>query len=173
MAVHAALTGHIVLSTLHTNDAAGAFPRLIDMDIEPFLITSSVHTVIAQRLARKVCQECKQEVKIEKEELEEIEEEIARMPKHVQEEMHRTERKFYKGAGCPVCGGKGYKGRIGIFEVLDVSEPVRKLILQRLSNTDIAAQAVKEGMVTMIQDGIVKAMRGLTSMEEVWRVTKE
>lgn len=172
MAVHAALTGHIVLSTLHTNDAAGAFPRLIDMGVEPFLITSSVHTVIAQRLARKICPECKEEIEMSKEELEEIMAQVAAMPEESRKELE-DHLKFYRGKGCDRCGGKGYQGRLGIFEVLDVSEPVRDLVLQRSSGAAITEQAVKEGMVTMIQDGIVKATRGLTTIEEVWRVTRE
>jgi type IV pilus assembly protein PilB len=173
MAVHAALTGHIVLSTLHTNDAAGAFPRLIDMEVEPFLLTSSIHTVIAQRLARKICDVCKEEIKIPAAELKEIEDEIKKMPADIQKEVKKTKMKFYHGKGCDTCGGKGYKGRIGIFEVLDVSEPIRELVLQRSSGSAITAQATKEGMVTMIQDGILKAIKGLTTIEEVWRVTRE
>lgn len=173
MAVHAALTGHIVLSTLHTNDAAGAFPRLIDMGVEPFLITSSVHTVIAQRLARLICPECKEKVEIPKEELAEVMEQVKAMPEAVREGINQKELAFYHGKGCEKCGGKGYKGRAGIFEVLDVTEPVRDLILKRSSNTDITRQAVEEGMVTMVQDGILKALMGKTTLQEVWRVTKE
>lgn len=173
MAIHAALTGHVVLSTLHTNDAAGAFPRLIDMHIEPFLITSSVHTVIAQRLSRKICLNCKEEIELPEPEVKEIREEIERMPKEVQEGIKKDKLVFYHGKGCDVCGGKGYKGRIGVFEVLNVTEPIRDLVLKRSSGTSITEQAIKEGMVTMVQDGIVKALRGDTTMEEVWRVTKE
>lgn len=174
MAIHAALTGHVVLSTLHTNDAAGAFPRLIDMGIEPFLITSALHTVVAQRLARKVCQECKHEVKLEKEALTDVKKEIERMPKGVKDSLKGKTMKFYAGKGCDACSGKGYKGRIGVFEVLNVSEEIRGLVLQRSSGSDIAEMAInKGGMVTMIQDGILKALEGLTTMEEVWRVTRE
>lgn len=173
MAIHAALTGHIVLSTLHTNDSAGAFPRLIDMKIEPFLITSSVHTVIAQRLTRKVCQNCLEEVKYEKEAIKEIEVEIAKMHENVRKDIAKMPLKFYRGKGCDSCGDKGYKGRLGVFEVLNVTEPIRELVLKRSSGEEVAAQARKEGMVTMVQDGIVKALRGLTTMEEVWRVTRE
>jgi len=172
MAIHAALTGHIVLSTLHTNDAAGTFPRLIDMGIEPFLVTSSIHTAIGQRLARKICQECKKEIELTKEELADIETDIQKMPAEVRESLGK-ERKFYQGAGCPACGGKGYKGRLGIFEVLDVTEPIRSLIAKRASGAEITAEAVKEGMVTMAQDGVIKALKGLTTIQEVWRVTRE
>lgn len=173
MAIHAALTGHIVLSTLHTNDSAGAFPRLIDMHIEPFLITSSIHTVIAQRLARKICEACKEEVELSKEELSEIMEEVERMPDGTRKDVKKDDLHFYHGKGCDACGGKGYKGRIGIFEVLNVTEPIRSLVLKRSSGAEITAQAVEEGMVTMIQDGIVKATKGMTTIEEVWRVTRE
>jgi type IV pilus assembly protein PilB len=173
MAIHAALTGHVVLSTLHTNDAAGAFPRLIDMHIEPFLMTSSIHTVIAQRLARKLCPDCQEEVKVSALELSEVKAEIARMTPEVKKQLNSKSLKFFKGKGCETCGGKGYKGRIGVFEVLNVTEPIRELILKRSSGAVITEQAIKEGMVTMPQDGIVKALRGQTSLEEVWRVTKE
>jgi len=172
MAIHAALTGHIVLSTLHTNDAAGAFPRLIDMKIEPFLITSSIHTVIAQRLARKICPDCKEEIQLPKEGVAEVQVEIDKMPENERKAVGKT-LKFYHGKGCDSCGGKGYKGRLGIFEVLNVSEPVRELVLKRSSGAEITAQAVKEGMVTMVQDGLLKALKGLTTLEEVWRVTRE
>jgi type IV pilus assembly protein PilB len=174
MAIHAALTGHIVLSTLHTNDAAGAFPRLIDMHIEPFLITSSIHTVIAQRLARKVCGECKEEVQLPKQELADIQKEVDSMPADSKEMLKKEgPLKFYHGKGCDACGGKGYKGRIGVFEVLNVSEPIREFVMSRSSGAVITGQAIKEGMVTMAQDGIIKASRGLTTIEEVWRVTRE
>ncbi|HSI21000.1 MAG TPA: ATPase, T2SS/T4P/T4SS family [Verrucomicrobiae bacterium] len=172
MAIHAALTGHIVLSTLHTNDAAGAFPRLIDMGIEPFLITSSVHTVIAQRLTRKICEDCKEELHLSKEEMAEIDEEIARMPKDVREAI-KDKRTLYHGKGCDSCGGKGYKGRLGVFEVLDVTEPVRDLVLKRSSGLTITEEAISNGMVTMVQDGILKALNGDTTISEVWRVTRE
>lgn len=173
MAVHAALTGHIVLSTLHTNDAAGAFPRLIDMGIEPFLITSSVHTVIAQRLARKVCPDCKEKISLSDAELEEIEVEIRKMPKEQRDEIEGKPREFWRGKGCDTCDGKGYKGRIGIFEVLNVTEEIRQLVLKRSSGATISEVAVHDGMVTMVQDGILKALRGDTTIEEVWRVTRE
>ena len=173
MAVQAALTGHIVLSTLHTNDAAGAFPRLTDMGIEPFLLTSSVHTIIGQRLTRKICQACKYEVSILDTELDEVKGHVKEMPAAVQEQIAKQDIKFYMGKGCDVCSGKGYKGRIGVFEVLDVTEPIRELVLKRSSGAAITKQATSEGMVTMTQDGIVKALRGQTSLEEVWRVTRE
>lgn len=176
MAIQAALTGHVVLSTLHTNDAAGAFPRLIDMGVEPFLITSSVHTVIAQRLARKLDQDRKQERALEGEELAEVVAALETLPKDLKEELEKEgiDLKHPKVFD-PIAtdGHTGYSGRIGIFEVLDVSEKVRSLILERGSGDKIREQAVAENMLTMVQDGIVKALRGITSLQEVWRVTKE
>ena len=162
MAVHAALTGHLVFSTLHTNDAAGAIPRLIDMGVEPFLLNSSLNAVIAQRLCRKICENCKEERPVPSEILQ-----------AVRNEMKLKKAVFYKGRGCPICNQTGYKGRIGIFEVLGVSEAIKKLIGQRASADAIQKQAIKEGMLTLKQDGILKALDGITTIEEVWRVTKE
>lgn len=179
MAIHAALTGHIVLSTLHTNDAAGAFPRLIDMGIEPFLITSSIHTVVAQRLVRILDPEHRSERKLTGSELDEVLEEIEKLPdstrKMLQDEgidlKHPT---FYEPVVDLANGIKGFKGRMGVFEVLDVTEKIRDLVAQRSSGEKITEVAIKENeMLTMLQDGLVKAMRGMTTLEEVWRVTKE
>jgi len=173
MAVQAALTGHIVLSTLHTNSSAGAFPRLIDMGLEPFLITSSVHTVIAQRLARKICPDCIEDTDVSDEEKDDVKKIIDAMPDDLRKEWEGKPLKFKKGKGCEHCSNTGYKGRMGIFEVLDVTPPIQELILKRSSDYEINKQAVKEGMASMIQDGIGKALRGLTTLTEVWRVTKE
>jgi type IV pilus assembly protein PilB len=176
MAVQAALTGHVVLSTLHTNDAAGSFPRLIDMGIEPFLITSSIHTVIAQRLARMLDPDQRKERTLEGEELEEVLKEIEGMPDETKADLEKDGVNLkHPVMYIPVAedGHNGYKGRIGIFEVLNVSEEIRSLILQRSSGSNINQEAVKSGMLTMVQDGIVKALKGLTSLEEVWRVTRE
>jgi len=173
MAVHAALTGHVVLSTLHTNDAAGAMPRLVDMDVEPFLLTSSVNTIVGQRLGRKICEECKEEIKITAEEKTKIDEEIEKMPEKEKAEAKKKTVKFMKGKGCKNCDNTGYKGRVGLYEVLAISEEIKDLILKRVSSSQIQQKAIEQGMVTMLQDGILKAMDGITSMEEVWRVTKD
>jgi len=162
MAVHAALTGHVVLSTLHTNDAAGAIPRLIDMKVEPFLIASSLNLVIAQRLCRKICENCKRQYPVPREIVAEIQREV-RVKKVV----------LYKGQGCSFCNQTGYKGRIAIFEVLPVSERIKDLILKKVSGGVIAQQAIKEGMLTLKQDGIQKALEGITTIEEVWRATRD
>ena len=173
MAVHAALTGHIVLSTLHTNDASGAIPRLIDMGVEPFLMTSSLASVIGQRLARKICDDCKVEDQLSEEVLAEIKKDIANMPKIDRVKVQDKELKFYKGKGCTTCDKSGYKGRIGVFEVLPMTESIAELALKKVSGETITKKAIEEGMITMKQDGIIKAMEGKTTIEEVWRVTKE
>lgn len=172
MAVHAALTGHVVLSTLHTNDAAGAAPRMIDMGVEPFLLTSSINVVIGQRLVRKICSECREEIKLPEEELEAIRKEIDKMPTTEREQTQSKDLKFFKGKGCKSCDNSGYKGRIGIYEVLAITPEMQQLILKRVSSEELNTQAINQGMVTMIQDGILKALEGVTSMEEIWRATK-
>ena len=173
MAVHAALTGHVVLSTLHTNNSAGAIPRLIDMGVEPFLLTSSINIIIGQRLCRTICPDCKEEVKLTEEEIKTIQAEIDRMPAKEKEDVKKKQFKFYKGKGCKSCDESGYHGRIGIYEVLNVTEPIKDLTLKRVSASQIEAKGIEEGMLTMTQDGIKKALEGKTSMEEIWRVTKE
>lgn len=170
MAVHAALTGHVVLSTLHTNDAAGAIPRLIDMKIEPFLVNSSVNCVVAQRLCRKICESCKEPLKIEEGQLDLANKEMVNLPK-VEEKPQNYQ--FFHGKGCDNCGGTGYKGRIGIFEVFELTDDLKQMVAERASGTTLGQQAVKNGMVTMKQDGILKSIEGLTTLEEVWRVTKD
>lgn len=173
IAIHAALTGHVVLSTLHTNDAAGAIPRLIDMKIEPFLIASSLNLVVAQRLCRKICDNCKTSYNPVASVVQEIRKEILNMPKFEQEKLKNKKMNFSKGKGCPICNDSGYKGRIGIFEVLSMTDGIKGLIMEKVSGDTIAAQAKKEGMLTLKQDGIKKVIEGATTVEEVWRVTKE
>lgn len=163
MATHAALTGHLVLSTLHTNDAAGALPRLINMGIEPFLITSSINVIIAQRLVRKVCPKCKREAKIPEQMMIEIEKELAKfnLPKPL---------KFYEGAGCSQCN-QGFSGRIGIYEILAMTDKIEEISLKRRPTSEIQAAATSEGMVTLKQDGLMKAIKGLTTVSEILRAT--
>lgn len=173
MGIQAALTGHIVLSTLHTNDAAGAIPRLIDMNVEPFLITSSINTVVAQRLGRKVCDTCKQKYSPSAAETKMINDIIESMPDDTKKTVQRKKLEFYRGKGCDECNHTGYKGRIGIFEVLSIGDTLKAIILGAVSSNTVQKQAVEDGMVTMIQDGILKALDGITTLEEVWRVTKE
>ncbi len=174
MAVNASLTGHIVLSTLHTNDAAGALPRLVDMGVEPFLLASSINTLIAQRLVRKICDACTQTVEISAPERKTVEETVASMPKQIRDELKPLkDYKFQKGAGCDKCGKGGYRGRIGIFEVLPMSDGIKELLLGKASGTAIAKRAIEEGMVTMQMDGVLKVLAGITTIEEVMLRTKE
>lgn len=172
IAINAALTGHIVLSSLHTNDAAGALPRLLDMKIEPFLITSSVNAIVAQRLCRKICDKCRQEIKLKIEYQDVIDDDLKNLPEEERSQIKRP-LKVYAGKGCETCSNTGYKGRIGIFEVLNVSETIKQLTLKNAPSSEILAAARKEGMITMKQDGILKTLSGLTTIEEVWRVTKD
>jgi type IV pilus assembly protein PilB len=161
IAVKAALTGHQVLSTLHTNDAAGAIARLDDMGIEPFLIASSVIMACAQRLIRRVCVNCREEFAPEPEMFERL-------------GMEPTEGAvFYQGVGCERCKNRGYSGRAAIIEALPVSEAIRRLIIKRASAAVIKNQAITEGMKTLRMVGIDKALEGVTTLEEVWRVTAE
>jgi type IV pilus assembly protein PilB len=161
IAVKAALTGHQVLSTLHTNDAAGAITRLDDMGIEPFLISSWVLMSCAQRLVRRVCTNCREEFVPEPEIFEKL-------------GLKKTkETVFFHGTGCDRCKGRGYLGRVAIIEALPVSEAIRRLIIKRASSTVIKNQAVSEGMKTLRMVGVEKALEGITSLEEIWRVTSE
>jgi type II secretory ATPase GspE/PulE/Tfp pilus assembly ATPase PilB-like protein len=250
MAVHAALTGHVVLSTLHTNNAAGCLPRLLDMKVEPFLISSTVNAVIGQRLVRKLCNECKEAYNVEHEQIEELIKEfdlerrflsagepretiaeakriekehniseriipapenlkdktsildlIARDPEILTRSMkdtaepesktlreviftEPTETKsssakgdlcltLYRSKGCKKCANTGYNGRLGIYEVLDVNEDIGKLIVSHASTDELEKAAVKNNMVTMAQDGFIKALIGVTTVEEILRVTRE
>jgi type II secretion system protein E len=162
IAIRAALTGHLVFSTLHTNDAPSAFTRLIDMGIEPFLVASSVEAVLAQRLVRTICPHCKVEQKVEKNFLRKIgfpEDEI-------------DTAKFWRGAGCELCRQLGYQGRMGIYELLLLNEAVRPLILNRAAASTIAQKAIEEGMRTLRTDGWNKVRAGQTTIEEVLRVTQ-
>ena len=161
IAVKAALTGHQVLSTLHTNDAAGAVTRLDDMGIEPFLISSSILMACAQRLVRRVCTNCKEEFVPEPELIEKL---------GLADNKNTV---FYHGTGCDRCKGRGYLGRAAVIEALPVSEAVRRLIIKRASAAVIKNQAVTEGMKTLRMVGIEKALEGITTLEEVWRVTAE
>jgi type IV pilus assembly protein PilB len=161
IAVKAALTGHLVLSTLHTNDAPSTVNRLMNMGIEPFLVASSVHLICAQRLVRRVCSECK-------------EPSPSTPPALVQAGFTPEEAETVtpmKGAGCDRCNKTGYKGRVGLYEVLEVSEELRELILVGASGLELRRKAVDEGMITLRRSGLRKVMEGLTSIEEVVRET--
>jgi type IV pilus assembly protein PilB len=159
IAVEGALTGHMVLSTLHTNDAPSAITRLIEMGIEPFLIASAIECIVAQRLARTLCTHCKRRTII---------------PAWVLRD-HGFHAQFdieaYEPVGCARCGGMGYRGRVGLFEVMIMSDEIRSLTLQRAAADQLAAVAVREGMRRLREDGLDKVKAGLTSMAEIARVT--
>ncbi|MFH0828934.1 MAG: GspE/PulE family protein [Candidatus Kerfeldbacteria bacterium] len=175
LAVHAALTGHLVFSTLHTNDAFGAVPRLIDMKIEPFLIASSLNVVMAQRLVRRVCPYCSKELHVPETLEKEVLEEIGRVPKgNIPGDVKVTAPlKFVRGQGCVRCENTGYKGRVAIAEVLAVTPEVQKIIVSGGNMIDeLKKTFIGQGMFSMRQDGIFKALRGLTTVEEVWDATR-
>lgn len=171
IAINAALTGHLVVSTLHTNDAATSLPRLTDMHIEPFLVASSVNLIIAQRLVRKICEYCRVSTTITEAELQKSLP-AAVISKHYIPSGANKEIRVYKGQGCKNCHFTGYAGRVGIFEVLEVTKEIRKLITERKDSDMIAQQAIAEGMMTMLDDGLQKVSKGITTIEEILRVTK-
>jgi len=170
MATHAALTGHLVISTLHTNDASGALPRLINMGVEPFLITSSINCVVGQRLVRKVCDSCRIEASIPPAVLSYVKKELEAIPTGQIKDINLEQLVFYKGQGCDKCTD-GYRGRIGIFEVLSMSDEIESLAVDKAPASSIKKAAIKDGMITMTQDGLIKALKGITTIDEVLRVT--
>jgi len=171
IAIQAALTGHLILSTLHTNSAAAGIPRLLSMGVKPFLLAPALNTLIGQRLVRRICLKCKEVYKLSDQENARLVQVIETMSEKLKKEISEKELVFYKGKGCEECHGIGYKGRIGIYEVLIVSEEIEKLILSgQVSEFQIEKSAIDNGMVTMVQDGVLKALRGETSLEEVFRV---
>jgi len=163
IAINSSMTGHLVLSTLHTNDAATAIPRFIDLNVEPFLIASTINIIVAQRLVRKICTNCRVSKTIQIDKL--------------QEEFKgyfqtKNEISLYHGEGCDICHGSGYQGRIGIFEVLVINDEIRDGITNKENAEKIQKAAVEDGMTTMLDDGIQKVKEGITTLEEVIRVTK-
>ncbi|MGH9433454.1 MAG: GspE/PulE family protein, partial [Terriglobia bacterium] len=161
IAIKAALTGHLVLSTLHTNDAPSTISRLMNMGIEPFLVATSVHLICAQRLVRRICSECK-------------------IPDAVSPQVlidggltpqEAATAKVFKGKGCNTCGNRGYKGRVGLYEVFEISEAVREMILVGASALELKRKAIEEGMITLRRSGLIKMMSGQTTLEEVVRET--
>jgi type II secretory ATPase GspE/PulE/Tfp pilus assembly ATPase PilB-like protein len=160
IAIHAALTGHLVFATLHTNDAAGAATRLIDMGIEPFLIASSAIGILAQRLARRICDRCKKPYAATPDLLKNL-------------GMAPGDVTFYRGEGCTACKKTGYQGRVGLYELMDMNEAIRTLIISKASSSAIKAAAAQKGFKTLRQAGLDKAVAGVTTIEEVLRVTQE
>ena len=169
IATNSAMTGHLVLSTLHTNNAATTLPRLIDMGIEPFLVASTVNVIVGQRLVRQICQKCRLSQMMSLTELsKQIPKELIK--KHLGD---KSQLRIYQGKGCPVCHNSGYSGRIGVFEVLEVTEAIKELIAAKADADVLSKKAIQEGMSTMLEDGLQKVAHGITTIEEVLRVTKE
>lgn len=164
MVIHSALTGHLVLSTLHTNDAVGAIPRLIDMGAEPFLLASTLNMVIAQRLVRSICSGCISRIDLSEQTRAYLKQSFA---------IDETKLQFYKGRGCGLCYGSGYKGRVGIFEVVEITPDLESFILAKSSSTELKETAKSKGFKTMFSDGLDKASAGITTIEEVLRAIKE
>lgn len=175
LAINASLTGHLVLSTLHTNSAAGGPPRMMDMGAEPFLLVSSLGCVVGQRVLRKICEKCIEEYEPEAGVIEDISSVLGDLYGLVEERWRKEGRKMVlkKGKGCDDCNGTGYKGRVGIFEVMPVTEKISRLIVGKTSAKEVEKMATEEGMVTMIQDGYIKVLEGITTIEEVLRVARD
>lgn len=167
IAVNSAMTGHLVLSTLHTNDASTSFPRLLDLGVEPYIVASTVNVIVAQRLVRKICPSCRRSMSKE-----EYLKNSTIQPETLEKYLGEV-KSLYKGKGCEVCHHSGYVGRVGIFEVLNVSEKIREAIVEQKDAEEIEKIAVSEGMTTILQDGINKVKQGITTLEEVLRVTKD
>lgn len=174
LAINAALTGHLVFSTLHTNDASGVPPRLLDMGAEPFLLVSSLNCVVGQRVLRKVCKECVSEMEIPMDKLEELKITLGPIFNMIEDKFKKEDKKLTlpKVVGCEKCNNTGYLGRIAIYEVMPISEKLSKLIVEKAAASDIQKLAMEEGMLTMKQDGYVKVLEGVTSMDEVIRVAQ-
>jgi type II secretory ATPase GspE/PulE/Tfp pilus assembly ATPase PilB-like protein len=173
VAIHAALTGHLLLSTIHTNSAAGAIPRLLAMGVKPFLLAPALRVIIGQRLVRRIHEDCKIEDRdITTERMDEIKEQLSRIsPVSGEVVPNVTAIMFYKGAGCDTCNGSGYKGRIGIYEVMIMDEAIRKSLSETMSEYEVKKLAIAQGMITMTQDGLLKALAGVTSVEEIYAAT--
>lgn len=172
-AIQAALTGHMVLSTIHTNDAAGAIPRFLSMGVKPFLLAPALNAVIGQRLTRKICEHCKEEIQLDEKNLEKVKKIISEITPAANINIDLNNLRFYSGKGCPKCSNIGYKGRMGIYEIFSMNKEIETVILSEdVSEYQMREIAVKNGMITMLQDGILKALDGITTVEEVFRVTK-
>jgi type IV pilus assembly protein PilB len=182
IATHAAMTGHLVLSTLHTNDAVTTLPRLEEMGVPPFLIASTANIVVAQRLVRKICVNCIQSYTLSKKAIEDLRKRfnldaifqvLEQQGIIISSKAPIESFLFYKGKGCKQCNNSGYKGRIGIFEVLEITKQISQLIVDRAPASEIMKIATNHGMLTMLQDGFIKAKNGVTSLEEILRATQE
>lgn len=175
LAIHAALTGHLILSTVHTNDALGVVPRLLDMGVEPFLLAATLNVAIAQRLARKICQDCKAQAEIPEKVLDDLKKEINAIPVRYLPEIYQpgSVPLFYKGKGCPRCGGGGYRGRVAVAEILKVTRELSRIIAAGFEVAQAKKEAELQEMITLRQDTLIKALQGFTTVEEVLRVSEE
>lgn len=173
IAINAALTGHLVISTIHTNNASGAIPRFLAMGAKGFLLAPALNAVIGQRLCRRICDKCKTEAKIPEKRMEQVKEVLARIPEKSKVKVDLDNLKFYTGKGCPECNGTGYSGRIGIYEIFVIDKEIEKAILaEEVAEYKMEELAINQGMITMAQDGLLKALDALTTVEEVFRVTE-
>ncbi len=173
ISIQSALTGHLMLSTVHTNSASGAIPRFLSMGVKPFLLAPALNAVIGQRLVRRICPNCAEELELDSAALEKVGKIINTLPEADKKNVHERALKFYHGKGCSECSGLGYKGRIGIYEIFSMNKEIEQVILSgQVSEYAIQELAVKNGMITMAQDGILKALDKITTVEEVFRVAE-
>ncbi|MFA7653759.1 MAG: GspE/PulE family protein [Candidatus Magasanikbacteria bacterium] len=173
ISIQAALTGHLILSTIHTNSASGAIPRFLSMGVKPFLLAPALNAIIGQRLVRRICQNCIEEQELDNVSLEKVGAIINALSEEERNNINTRELKFYHGRGCSECSGLGYKGRIGIYEIFAMNKEIENLILSgQVSEYAIQELAIKNGMITMAQDGILKALDKITTIEEVFRVSE-
>lgn len=171
LVIHASLTGHLMLSTLHTNNAVGSIPRLIDLGAEPFLLSSVLNLVIAQRLARRICPDCKKEIPIPQVMLKKVKEQLASTPAEYLQGLNFDKLVFYKGQGCSHCGNLGYKGRIAVSEAIIINNEIREII-SRGGDVDMVKVLKDQNFITLTQDCLIKALKGLTTIDEVIRVSQ-
>ena len=173
LAIHAGLTGHSVLTTLHTNSAIGAIPRLFDMKVEPFLLASTLNAVVAQRLVRKICLKCKAEDKLPPDVEKNLKEHLSTIPDEAfYGEVDKNSFTFYKGKGCANCGQTGYKGRLSIAEAIHVTRGFKDIIAKGFDRAEVDKELAKQNFITMEQDGVIKVLLGMTTVEEIMRVSK-
>lgn len=175
LAVHAGLTGHLIFSTIHTNDVFGVIPRLVDLGVEPFLLSATLNAAVAQRLARKICQACKAPEEIPEQELARFREELRGVPAHFLSPNTQPDGPltFWRGAGCDACHATGYAGRVAVAEILIMTRQLQRLVVNGFKQQEVQAEAARQQMITLRQDAILKALDGLTTVEEVLRITEE
>jgi type II secretory ATPase GspE/PulE/Tfp pilus assembly ATPase PilB-like protein len=173
IAIQAALTGHLMLSTIHTNSASGAIPRFLSMGVKPFLLAPALNAIIGQRLVRRICEKCRKEIQLDAEKLARVRDTLSTLPEAEKKNVNLDDMHFYAGAGCEACSGLGYKGRVGIYEIFTMNKEIEQVILSaQVSEYVIQEIAVKNGMVTMVQDGLLKALSQITSVDEVFKVAE-